>query len=78
MTMKSINPSTGETLKTFEEFTPQQVDQKIQQAADTFQQYRKTSFAERAGCMQRAADILEKKKGNYSVMNKRTNTIYNQ
>lgn len=59
MAIKSINPTNGEILQTFEEHSPQQIDKKIQQAADTFEQYRMTTFEERAAMMQRAADILE-------------------
>ena len=55
MAIKSINPATGETLKTFEELTPQHIDEKIQQAADTFRRYQKTPFAERAVLLQMSA-----------------------
>jgi succinate-semialdehyde dehydrogenase / glutarate-semialdehyde dehydrogenase len=62
MAIATINPATGETIKTFEELTDAQVDQKIQRAAETFQSFRKLSFAERAKMMLKAADILEKEK----------------
>ncbi len=62
MSMKSINPATGEVMQTFEELTPQQVSAKIQQAADTFCNYRQMPFQERAKRMVRAAEILESEK----------------
>jgi succinate-semialdehyde dehydrogenase/glutarate-semialdehyde dehydrogenase len=62
MPIASINPTTGETLKTFESLTKAQIDQKLQRAHDTFRVYRDTSFAERAAMMTRAAEILETEK----------------
>jgi succinate-semialdehyde dehydrogenase / glutarate-semialdehyde dehydrogenase len=62
MAIASINPATGETLKTFEPLTSSQVETKLQLAADTFQTFRKTTFAERARMMNRAAEILENEK----------------
>lgn len=62
MGITTINPTTGETLQSFDELTTQQVQEKLQLAAATFQTYRHTSFAERAERMLRAADILENEK----------------
>src|SRR5712692_5716111 len=59
MPIASINPATGETLKTFESLTEPQLEEKLQRAADTFRNYRRTSFDERAQMMMRAAEILE-------------------
>src|SRR3984957_13546238 len=62
MAIATINPATGETLKTFEALTDAQVDQKIQKAAETFDTFRKLSFAERARMMNRAAEVIEAEK----------------
>ena len=62
MTIASINPTTGETLKTFEPHSPAQVEQKLQLAAETFQSHRHTSLEERAAKMTRVAEILENEK----------------
>src|ERR1044071_3575264 len=59
MAIASINPSTGETLKSFEALTAAQIEEKLQLAADTFRTYRHTPMSERARMMQRAADILD-------------------
>src|SRR6266550_3537458 len=64
MPIASINPTTGETLKTFESLTKAQIDEKLQRAHDTFRVYRETSFTERAAMMTRAAEILETEKQN--------------
>ncbi|HXY26332.1 MAG TPA: NAD-dependent succinate-semialdehyde dehydrogenase [Candidatus Acidoferrum sp.] len=65
MAIATINPSTGETLKTFEPLSDAQLELKLQKAADTFLSYRKTPFAERARMMMKAAEILEQEKENY-------------
>jgi succinate-semialdehyde dehydrogenase/glutarate-semialdehyde dehydrogenase len=65
MTIATINPATGETLRTFEPLSDTQIDAQLQRAADTFRAYRRTSFAERARMMVRAAEILEADKGTF-------------
>jgi succinate-semialdehyde dehydrogenase/glutarate-semialdehyde dehydrogenase len=62
MAIATINPATGQTIKTFEALSDKQVDQKIQKAAETFRSFRKLSFADRARMMCRAAEILESEK----------------
>jgi succinate-semialdehyde dehydrogenase/glutarate-semialdehyde dehydrogenase len=66
MAIASINPATGETLRTFESLSPQQLDDKIQLAHETFRNYRRTSFADRAQKMLRAAEILEADKKDFA------------
>ena len=62
MAIATINPATGQTIKTFEALTDAQVDQKIQKATETFKTFHKLSFAERARMMNRAAELLESEK----------------
>ncbi len=62
MAIATINPATGEVVKTFEPLTDAQIEQKLQLAASAFRTHRKTSFADRASKMLRAAEILEKEK----------------
>ncbi len=59
MAISTVNPATGEEVTTFEALTEEVIDQKIQRTADTFREYRKSSFAERSRMMLRAAEILE-------------------
>src|SRR5689334_16018599 len=66
MPIASINPSTGETLKTFDALSANQIDEKLQLAADTFRTYRRTPFAERTRMMLRAAEILETRKQEFA------------
>src|ERR1700688_2392692 len=62
MAIATINPSTGELVKSFEPLTPAQIEQKLQLAASAFRDHRRTSFADRAKKMMKAAEILEKEK----------------
>jgi len=62
MAIATIDPASGRTLKTFEQLTDAQVETRVQRAADTFREYRKTPFAERARKMLKAAEILEAEK----------------
>jgi len=59
MPIATINPATGETLRTFEPLTDTELDDKIAHAAQTFRTYRQTRLAERAAWLLRAAEILE-------------------
>jgi succinate-semialdehyde dehydrogenase/glutarate-semialdehyde dehydrogenase len=59
MAIASIDPATGETLRTFDALSAQELDAKIQRAFDAFRSHRRTSFADRAARMLRAAEILE-------------------
>ena len=62
MAIASINPATGQVLKTFEPLSDAQIEKKLQLAADTFSKFRKLSFSERARMMARAGEILEAEK----------------
>ncbi|HZS43868.1 MAG TPA: NAD-dependent succinate-semialdehyde dehydrogenase [Blastocatellia bacterium] len=62
MAIASINPATGETLRSFEELSESQIEEKIQLSSDAFRAHKRTSFAERAKMMIRAAEILESQK----------------
>src|SRR6267142_4186759 len=62
MAIATINPATGQIIKTFEALTDAEVDKKIQLAGEVFPAFRKLSFAERAKMMLKAAEILEAEK----------------
>jgi succinate-semialdehyde dehydrogenase/glutarate-semialdehyde dehydrogenase len=55
----TINPATGETLKTYDELSEAEVQRCLATAAAAHASYRLTSFADRAAWMRRAADILD-------------------
>jgi succinate-semialdehyde dehydrogenase / glutarate-semialdehyde dehydrogenase len=62
MVLQSINPTTEDVVETFEEFSPQQVDAALQQAYDAQVKWRRTSFGDRAACLQAAARTLRTQK----------------
>jgi succinate-semialdehyde dehydrogenase/glutarate-semialdehyde dehydrogenase len=66
MPIASINPSTGETIKTFDALSESAIDEKLWRAAETFRAYRHTTFEERESMMTRAAEILETEKNEFA------------
>jgi succinate-semialdehyde dehydrogenase/glutarate-semialdehyde dehydrogenase len=62
MTIASINPATGETLKIFEALSDSQIEEKLRLAVAAFSEFRRTTFAGRAARMMKAAQILESDK----------------
>jgi succinate-semialdehyde dehydrogenase/glutarate-semialdehyde dehydrogenase len=62
MTIASINPATGETLKIFEALSDSQIEEKLRLAVAAFSEFRRTTFADRAARMMKAAQILESDK----------------
>src|SRR5579863_10312233 len=66
MAIATINPANGETVRTYEALSSAEVDAKIQTAYDAFHAHRRTSFADRAAKMRRAAEILESEKDRWA------------
>lgn len=50
----SINPTTEDVLATFPQATPEDIDRALSDTSRAFQQWRSTSFAERAALMRQA------------------------
>ncbi|GFG52082.1 hypothetical protein MAGR_35230 [Mycolicibacterium agri] len=59
MAIATINPTTGETVETFEPHDDAEVQRRIAAAADAAEALRDTSFAQRAEWMNATADIIE-------------------
>jgi succinate-semialdehyde dehydrogenase/glutarate-semialdehyde dehydrogenase len=55
----TVNPATGETLRTFEPMTAEEVQARLDRAVEGHRALRRTSFAQRAEWMRAAADLLE-------------------
>lgn len=62
MGIATTNPATGEILKTFEPLDGQTIELKLALAQRTFEDYRRTTIAQRAQWLRVAADILERDK----------------
>ncbi|MBD2301639.1 NAD-dependent succinate-semialdehyde dehydrogenase [Nostoc sp. FACHB-190] len=65
MAIATINPATGETLKTFEPLNDVEIAAKLNLANQAFEQYRKTSFPQRSLWLQKAAEILDQEKADF-------------
>lgn len=61
MGIATVNPANGETLKTFEALTNEELEAKLALADSAFKKYRQTEIAQRSQMMARAAEILENK-----------------
>jgi succinate-semialdehyde dehydrogenase/glutarate-semialdehyde dehydrogenase len=59
MAIATVNPATGETLKTFEAHSSEEVSAKIAAAAERFPRFRKTTFAQRAEWLRATAETLD-------------------
>jgi succinate-semialdehyde dehydrogenase/glutarate-semialdehyde dehydrogenase len=58
MAIATLNPATGETIKTYTPLTDREIDQKIQRAEEAFRLDRRRPFSDRAKWMSEAARIL--------------------
>lgn len=61
MAIATTDPRTGEVLRTFDELTDEQVEDRLARAAAAASTYRLTDHAKRAGWLRAAADLLEKR-----------------
>src|SRR5579863_9107681 len=66
MAIATINPASGETLRTFEALTSSELEAKIRRGFEAYRAHRSTSFADRAARMRRAAEILESEKDRFA------------
>lgn len=62
MAIESHDPRTGETKQTFAALGDAELDARIALAQQAFRAWRRTSFAERAAPMMRAAELLERER----------------
>ncbi len=68
MAIESVNPSTGETIKTYDEMTPQQTAAAVAEAHEAWKTWRKVPFRERAVPMKKAAAILRQRKEEFATL----------
>jgi succinate-semialdehyde dehydrogenase/glutarate-semialdehyde dehydrogenase len=60
MGIATINPASGQTLKTFQPHSQADIDKALNRARDAFEKHRRTSFADRATKMRKVAALLDK------------------
>jgi succinate-semialdehyde dehydrogenase / glutarate-semialdehyde dehydrogenase len=66
VTLQSINPATGDLIESFDEISDSDLDAALARAQHVFRAYRSTSFADRAGWLRKAAQILESEKDKWA------------
>jgi succinate-semialdehyde dehydrogenase/glutarate-semialdehyde dehydrogenase len=59
MTIATVNPATGKTIRTFEPFSAARVSDCLDRATAAYRAHRRTTFADRAQRMQKTAAILD-------------------
>ncbi|MGE0639450.1 MAG: NAD-dependent succinate-semialdehyde dehydrogenase [Thermoanaerobaculia bacterium] len=68
MTIASVNPATGETVRTFDAATESEIEAALALADSTFREWRRGDFSSRAVKMRHAADILEEEKERFGAI----------
>lgn len=68
MAIASINPTTGETLLTFEPLTDAEIAAKLELAQRAFEKYRQLPMAQRSQWLETTAEILEREKEQFGKL----------
>ena len=68
MPIATINPATGETLRSFEPMHDVQLEDRLRRAVTGFEALRATTFARRAGWLRAAAGILDDECGSVAAL----------
>ncbi|MFT7458665.1 MAG: succinate-semialdehyde dehydrogenase/glutarate-semialdehyde dehydrogenase [Planctomycetota bacterium] len=68
MTLESINPANGQSIKTYPAHSDAEVEDAIDKAVTAFKDWRHTDLDHRAACMRKAADILRINKQEYGLL----------
>lgn len=68
MGIATTNPATGLCVRSFESLTPQEIQAKIEAAANAFQSYRNTSFTQRSDWLRRAAAHLRDRQADFAKL----------
>jgi len=66
MAIASINPATGETIRTFEPLTDAALDEKLALAGAAFRRWRRTPVRDRAAVVRRAGEILGRDRAQFA------------
>jgi succinate-semialdehyde dehydrogenase/glutarate-semialdehyde dehydrogenase len=65
MAIETINPATGERVRTFEALTPANIERKLERARDAFRTWSRAPIDERASVIARAGDLLDARRDEY-------------
>lgn len=64
----SVNPATGEVMKSYEEMSPEAVESAIASAHEAFQQWKTTTFDERASILRNVANLMRERKDELATL----------
>ena len=59
MPIATVNPATGESIRTFAELTDEELDARLERAARAFREWRRRPVAERAAVVRRLGELLD-------------------
>ncbi|MEO7086962.1 MAG: NAD-dependent succinate-semialdehyde dehydrogenase [Gemmatimonadaceae bacterium] len=65
MAIATLNPATGETVRTFRPLTPEEIEEKLALAARVAPSWRDATMEERAAVVRRAGELLDERKEAY-------------
>jgi len=68
MTYQSVNPNDGKTLKTFEHLSAAQLETSLANAESCFQTWKKTSYAQRAAIVSKAAALMRAQRDDFAKL----------
>jgi succinate-semialdehyde dehydrogenase / glutarate-semialdehyde dehydrogenase len=68
MSIQSINPATGDVLESFAEASDHEIERILDGAHGAFREWRRLSYATRAGHMEKAAHVLRARQADYARM----------
>ncbi|CAN5871360.1 NAD-dependent succinate-semialdehyde dehydrogenase [soil metagenome] len=68
MAYKTVNPFTGEEVRSFDEISKEALNGKLQKAAACFKTWRKNSFDERKIIVQKVADLMRERSGELAAL----------
>ena len=62
MSIQTINPTTNNLIKSFPEMTTEEIDSAITKSTNTFREWKKTSYKQRADLLHKVAALMREKK----------------
>ena len=68
MAIQTVNPATNKVEKTFAEMKDEDVDKAVAQSAETFKEWKKTDYKQRAEILHKVAGLLREKKKELAKM----------
>jgi succinate-semialdehyde dehydrogenase/glutarate-semialdehyde dehydrogenase len=68
MPIQTVNPATGELIRSFRPISDKDLEHKIEKARTRFIAHRATTFAERAAVVRKAGEILENEKESFAKL----------